>query len=87
MKNSIRIIELWPKETNCQICWKLHYMDEYLPFYEDKIVDPEKTDNWAGQSVCHECYEKYERGELNHLKADDEFHKYIERIESEYVKT
>ncbi len=42
----ISIIDLWPKETNCQICWKLHCIDEYLPFYEDKIVDPEKIDKW-----------------------------------------
>lgn len=84
----IRVIELYPKEAKCKICRKLHYINEYLPFYEDKIIeDFEKTDKWAGQAVCHECYMKYEREELNHLKADDEFYEYIERIESEYVKT
>jgi hypothetical protein len=33
----------------------------YLPMYEGKIVNPDKHE-WAGFSVCDECYEKY-----NHL--------------------
>jgi hypothetical protein len=64
IKNSIRIITLDTKWTNCGICnIDMPMLDGgyYLPMYEGKIVNPDKHE-WAGFSVCDECYEKY-----NHL--------------------
>lgn len=60
------IINLTPIEVHCKICWDFHILQQSLPFHEDRIVDPDKTDEWAGMPVCPKCYEKFENyvGEL-----------------------
>lgn len=55
----IQVINLTPIEANCVICWAPHYLEHWLPMYEDHIVDIDKTDEWAGQPVCPRCYEEY----------------------------
>jgi len=56
-KNSILIIELDHPWTNCTICNKETPIGYSIPMYEGKKVDTTKTDEWAGQAVCKECYD------------------------------
>ena len=52
------VIEMWPKYSNCTICWKETQLGYWLPMYEGEVVDIKKTEEWAGMPVCKECYEK-----------------------------
>ena len=59
--NKVYVITLDTKWTNCGICNKeIPMLDGgyYLPMYEGRVVNPDKQE-WAGFSVCDECYEKY----------------------------
>lgn len=50
----------WPIETDCFLCGIKHIHRHFLPFYEDQIVNPEKTKDWGAQAVCADCHDKAE---------------------------
>ncbi len=55
----LNIIHLWGDIwTNCVLCRVDILLGLSAPMYEGKVVDPSKTDDWAGQPVCKLCYKK-----------------------------
>jgi len=42
-------------------------MKHFLPMFNGKIVNPDKTDKWAGFPACKSCYEKYKNEEVLQL--------------------
>ena len=54
----INVIELDTKYTECALCNTVTPLNYSIPMYEGKIVDTEKTDEWAGMPVCAICYIK-----------------------------
>jgi hypothetical protein len=58
LAETIGIITLDEKYTNCALCGEETPLGWSVPMYEGKIVDPTKTDDWAGMPVCSGCYNK-----------------------------
>jgi len=54
----INVIELYPKYAECSVCGEETPLGLYMPMYEGKVVDTDKTDEWAGMPVCKGCYER-----------------------------
>ena len=65
-----QIIELDTKYTECTLCNTVTPLDYSVPMYEGKIVDTDKTDEWAGMPVCAICYIKdgLEKGYVQAIK-------------------
>jgi len=57
--NKIKIINLWPIETECTICGKHHVMENSLPMYEGEVLLDDYEGEWAGMPVCNKCYKKH----------------------------
>jgi len=55
--NQINVIELYPRYAECSVCGE-ETLGLYMPMYEGRVVDTEKTDEWAGMPVCRGCYER-----------------------------
>lgn len=51
------VFNMWPSVTNCVMCGINTEIEYSVPMYEGKIVDPSKTDDWAGFIVCRNCYD------------------------------
>jgi hypothetical protein len=54
-------------EHLCPLCFKNPVGSDsfHLPIYENRVVDPDETDDWAGMPVCDECYLDDGRKRLN----------------------
>ena len=56
------IINLSPLWGDCVICGKETLLGHSVPMYEGEIVDPDNTDDWAGQTVCKKCHDFIYKG-------------------------
>ena len=56
----VRIIELWPKESECVLCGSLGISSLWLPMFEGKVVDDDSGE-WAGMPVCPTCHKKHKK--------------------------
>jgi ABC-type Fe3+-hydroxamate transport system substrate-binding protein len=69
---NIAVINLWPTWGNCVLCGVDTLLGYSAPMYEGKTVDPEKTDEWAGQVICISCHNKPNKAEEEMKELDDE---------------
>lgn len=63
--NKIALIELDKLTVNCVFCLREIWPDESacIAFFEDKLVDPENTEEYSRGWSCGRCYQiKLEEG-------------------------
>ena len=56
---TIRVITLWPHESECVVCGKHLVEPQYgIAMYEGAPVPDNWAGEWGGFDVCMDCYRK-----------------------------